>query len=271
MQLRKFKIFQFLLFLIVLSACSTSIQVPEASPTPAQTSTTPFIQPSPTASSTATATETTIPTRTQTPTLIPTLPPHPPIPTATSTPDPTDIAATQAAAGPTAVVEQQAHCRYGPGTAYLHSHDLYPGDRGAIDGRNASGSWLWFQPAELDRHCWVAASVVSVEGDVAGLPVVTSKLPYTTLYGPPENVQAARDGNEVTIAWDPINMTVDDFRGYFLSLTVCQDGRVVYKTLQTNDTLISITDDTNCSNASSGTVQGVDKHGYTQPVDVPWP
>jgi hypothetical protein len=171
----------------------------------------------------------------------------------------------------TALVTQQAHCRYGPGTAYLHAADLYPGDKGSVDGRNASGAWLWIQPANLERHCWVAASVVTVQGDLRSLPVVASNLPYSNLYGPPQNVQTARDGDQVTIAWDALPFTIDDNRGYMLQLTTCQGGRLVTETLHTDETSITATDETGCAQASYGTLWGVEKHGYTQSVEIPWP
>ena len=170
-----------------------------------------------------------------------------------------------------AIVSQQAHCRYGPGTAYLHAADLYPGDKGSVDGRNASGTWLWYQPANLERHCWVAASVVTIQGDASALPVVTSKLPYSNLYGPPQNVQTARDGAQVTITWDALPFTVDDDRGYMLQLTTCQGGRLVTEAFHTDDTAITVIDESNCAQASYGTLWGVEKHGYTQPVEIPWP
>lgn len=195
-----------------------------------------------------------------------TLPPRPTIPTATAT-----SAHTPTPAQPVWVVQQQAHCRYGPGTAYLHAHDLYPGDRGVIDGRNENTSWLWIQPDGLERHCWAAASILTWQGDVGKLPVVTSKLPYSNLYGPPQNVQTARDGSQVTIAWNPLPFTQDDFRGYMLELTTCQGGALATTTIQTNDTSITVTDDTNCGGASGGRLWGVEKHGYTQSVEIPWP
>lgn len=170
-----------------------------------------------------------------------------------------------------AEVLQQAHCRYGPGTAFLHSDDLYPGDLAAVDGRNESGTWLWIMPEDIDRHCWAAASVLRYDGQVNLLPVVTSKLPYSNLYGPPQNVQTARDGDEVIIAWDPLPFTEDDFRGYMLQLDLCQGGQMVTVTIQTNETQVSVTDELTCGGESGGRLWGVEKHGYTQSVEVIFP
>ena len=43
------------------------------------------------------------------------------------------------------------------------------------------------------------------------------------MYGPPQNVTAVRNGDEVTISWSQVTMTQDDDRGYLLELFVCQD------------------------------------------------
>lgn len=193
----------------------------------------------------------------------------PAFPTATATivPSPTG----DQAAGLIAEVLQQAHCRYGPGTAFLHSDDLYPGDQATVDGRNDSGTWLWIKPDDIDRHCWAAASVLRYDGQVDLLRVVTSKLPYSNLYGPPQNVQTARDGDQVIIAWDPLPFTEDDFRGYMLQLDLCQGGQMVTATIQTNDTQLSVTDELTCGGGSGGRLWGVEKHGYTQSVEVIFP
>jgi hypothetical protein len=196
----------------------------------------------------------------------PTYPPRPTMPTATPT-----AAASPTPAQPWAVVAVQAHCRYGPGVAYLHAADLYPGDRGVIDGRNPSGTWLWILLDGLERHCWAATSTLTVNGAIDSVNVVESRLPYSDLYGPPQNVQTARDGSEVTIAWDPIPFTVDDDRGYMLELRLCQNGALSTQTFQTYDSILTVTDELDCNGFSGGTLWGVEKHGYTQPVEIPWP
>jgi hypothetical protein len=116
----------------------------------------------------------TITTHSITPTLT-LLPSHTPTNTTapTSTPAATDlpsmtetpaITPTPTFAFPQAVIQMQANCRYGPGTAYLYSHGLYSSDIGEIHGRTPSGAWLWIKPENLERHCWAAASVMEVVG-----------------------------------------------------------------------------------------------------------
>lgn len=165
----------------------------------------------------------------------------------------------------------QANCRYGPGTAYLYSHGLYPEDRVEVHGRNHTGGWLWIQPENLNRHCWAAASVMDYQGEVRALPLIQTVLPKTTFYWPPENVQAFRNGDQVTVTWNKINMTQDKDRGYLLEVTVCQNGSLNWMAVQTYEITYVFTDERNCSGSSGGKIYTAEKHGYTDPVTIPWP
>jgi hypothetical protein len=165
----------------------------------------------------------------------------------------------------------RAFCRYGPGKAYLYSHELKEGDQAVADGRNATGSWIWVQPANLNRHCWVSAAVVQLFGEVQGLNVVQTRLPHATLYGPPDDVDADRDGNEVTVTWERVWMTQDDDRGYLIEAYICQNGAYIFVAVQTNDNFYVFTDDRSCNSPSGGKLYTVEKHDYTDPVDIPWP
>lgn len=231
----------------------------------------------PTATSTATITPTRTPTRTatrtptstatDTPTVTPT-PTDTPTPTTTSTPT---LTPTPTFDFPDVTTMMQANCRYGPGTAYLFSHGLYPGDHAVVHGRNYNGSWLWVQPDNLDRHCWAAASVFEIEGDVMRVGVVTSRLPHSTLYGPPKWVEAVRQGEQVILRWDSVWMTEDDYRGYLLELSLCQNGIRVWTAIHVDGTSKEVSDGSGCSGESGGLLYAVEKHGYTDPVTIPWP
>lgn len=211
------------------------------------------------------------PSQTQTSSPTPTEPATPTItPTATITPTPT-ISPTPTRDLPQIKVLMQAFCRYGPGKAYLYSHGLYPGDQAIAEGRNYSGAWLWIQPANLSRHCWMAASVAEVRGDVKRLPVVTTILPHSTLYQAPTNVQAFRKGDTVVVTWDPVWMTEDDDRGYLIEATVCQNGSLLSIAVHTDEPRYEFTDELGCSGLSGGKLYTVEKHGYTDPIDIPWP
>lgn len=222
--------------------------------------------PSATAEPTRTASPTATPTRTHTSSPTATITPTPTITlTATVTPTPTrDF--------PDAVIQMQANCRYGPGTAYLYSHGLYKGDTAEVHGRTPSGTWLWIQPFNLERHCWAAASVMQVSGDVLSVPVVTSRLPHTTFVGPPQGVRATRSGDRVQIRWDPISFRTTEEHGYLIEATVCQNGAPVWMAVQTPDTEYEFTDEENgCQASSGGLLYAFEKHGYTDPVTIPWP
>jgi hypothetical protein len=257
--MRKVSAHPFLLSLVVmllLAGCSAS----EAATLPATAvpSATPSAAPTGTATATLTATTSPTPTRTSTVTPTPTVTQYP---TTTHTPTATT---------PQGVVLMQAFCRYGPGKAYLYSHGLYENDPVTIDGRSPSGRWLWVKPDNLERHCWAAASVMAVTGEIMSLPVVTTQLPHSTLYGPPEEVEATRDGDQVTVRWSRVWMTEDDDRGYLIEATICQDGYLVSVAVQTDDTSYTFNDETSCG-GSGGLLYTVEKHGYTDPVEIPWP
>jgi len=166
---------------------------------------------------------------------------------------------------------QQANCRYGPGTAYLFASGLFPGDKVEIWGRNSSGTWLWVQPDSIKYQCWVAASILDITGDVFSVWVKSVNLPHSTLYGPVQRVVAKRSGNEVSITWEPVWMTLDDDRGYLIEANLCQNGILIWQAVQTNTASYTFIDEFGCITPSSALLYVVEKHGYTDPVQVPWP
>jgi len=138
---------------LILPATATATPTATATDTATPTSTS-------TATPTATATDT--PTSTLTPTITE---------TPTITPTPTfDF--------PDVTVSEQAHCRYGPNKNYLHAGDLYAGDHGMLWNRNSNGTWLWVRFDKLWYACWVAASVVDVDGDIFSVVRITTRLPH---------------------------------------------------------------------------------------------
>jgi len=237
-----------LLIFLFISACAPLTEEP-ATPTTTAAST-----------KTSTRTLTLTPTETRTPT-----------PAFTPT-----ITATPTFAFPTVTVNKQAHCRYGPSVAYLHAADLYPGDVGTVRGRYIYGNWLYIKFDKLNYFCWVAPSVVDVVGDVSTVAYKELNLQSigSNMYGPPKNVTAVRDGNKVTISWEQVKMTLDDDRGYLLELFVCQDTIYMWWTDSYPDqysTSYTIRDETGCAEPSSGKLYTVEKHGFSEPVNIPWP
>ncbi len=194
-------------------------------------------------------------------------------PTITFTPS---ITATPTFAFPSVTVNQQAHCRYGPSVAYLHAADLYAGDTGTVRGRFIYSNWLFVKFDKLNYFCWVAPSVVDVVGDIKTVKFTQLNLQAigSNQYGPPHNVTAVRDGNKVTVSWDRMEMTKDKDRGYFWELFICQKGTYIWWTDSYPDqytTSFTVRDDPGCAQPSSGLLYTVEKHGYSEPVKIPWP
>lgn len=260
-----------ILFVLILfvSGCNPSGSLSFlATPTPTPTNTA-------TITPTATATETPTPTFTATHTSTATLTPTE-TSTSTITPTPTETETPTITPSPTfdfpsAVVQMQANCRYGPGTAYLYSHGLYTGDKVEIHGRNYSGTWVWIQPENLNRHCWAAASVMEITGDIRTVTTVQTVLPKTTFVGPANNVQAVRNGSQVTVSWDHVQLSEDKFRGYLLEVTSCENTSLIWQAVQTNNNSYTFIDTQDCVSPAGGVVIVAEKHGYTDPVEIPWP
>jgi hypothetical protein len=251
----------FLIFLFV-SACAPSTEEQPTSTPPALTATSTIesLTETPEATFALTYTATSEPTLTLTPTVELS-------PTMTATPT---------FAFPTATVNKQAHCRYGPSVAYLHAADLYPGDAGTVRGRYIYSNWLYIKFDKLNYFCWVAPSVVDVVGDVSAVAYKELDLQSigSNMYGPPNNVTAVREGNNVTMRWDKVEMTLDDDRGYLLELFVCQD--TIYKWWtdsypDQDSTTYTVRDEAGCAQPSSGKLYTVEKHGFSEPAIIPWP
>jgi hypothetical protein len=200
-------------------------------------------------------------------------------PTITSTPtielSPT-ITATPTFTFPTATVNKQAHCRYGPSVAYLHAADLYPGDTGTVRSRYIYSNWLYIKFDKLNYFCWVAPSIVDVMGDISTVAYKELDLQSigSNMYGPPGNVTAIREGDQVTISWNQVEMTKDKDRGYLLELFVCQDTVFKWWTDSYPDqytTSYTVRDEAGCAQPSSGKLYTVEKHGFSEPAIIPWP
>ena len=224
------------------------------------------------------ATSTHAPTLTETSTVTPS-PTETATPTITLTPTETEIPTitpTVTFAFPLVTVNKQAHCRYGPSTAYLHAADLYDGDVGSVRGRFQFSKWLYVKFDKLNYFCWVAPSVVDVSGDINTILMTDVRLPGpSVLYGPPQGVYAERVGDKkVKINWDQVKMTQDDDRGYMLELFVCQNGAYIWFTASIPDqytTSYVVEDGPGCATASTGVVYAVEKHGYTTSTRINWP
>jgi hypothetical protein len=117
----------------------------------------------------------------------------------------------------------------------------------------------------------VSATVVDVIGDPFMVVTYISPLPKSTLYGPVQKVSAVRNGNQVTISWDEVWMTIDDDRGYFIHAQICVQAGRIDAYAHTDGNSYTFTDLTSCGGSSGGLLYAVEKHGYTNPVTIPWP
>jgi hypothetical protein len=186
-------------------------------------------------------------------------------------------------------------CYYGPSTAYLYKTGENIGIWMRALGRNEDGTWIVIDAGSkiTNLACWIATSDAKfLSGSVADLPVtwldVTSSYNYLTggpLYGPPTVFTTSRQGNEVTITWQPIWMTEDDYNGYLIEAWVCQGSKLVFRPIgkytSYNDNQLTIakksaysvtvTDEPGCTLPSRGRLYAVEKHGYTAYMMLPWP
>lgn len=262
--MRKSNFFFLLPALIALACNSPALSTPQATPS-AVPDTATQTEPPPT--------ETVTPSPLPTETIIPS-----PTPTLTLTPTVTETlgpSATPTFAFPTVTVNKQAHCRYGPATAYLHAADLYIGDTGTVRGRFNNSTWLYVKFDKLNYFCWVAPTVVDIVGDIKTIKFTEIHLPGPSIYyDAPNNVVAVREDNKVKITWDQVEMTTDKDRGYFLYLFVCQNGAYIWWPVSFPDqftTSYTVKDEKGCSTPSSGIIYTVEKHGYSKPKDIVWP
>ena len=265
-----------ILLLVVLgAACAPATEIP-ATPTPIIQTVEVTSEVTRLVNVPVTSTPTSTPTLayTYTPSLTPTITRTPSI---TPTPE-----------APLVSILVHSACLYGPGPVYLWKYGLNATAWMRVIGRNEDGSWLAVKAGgELDSNaCWIKATLVKfLSGNVRDVPVLWIGLPYSVLYLPPKVVTASRDGNEVTIFWQPIWMTEDDYRGYLVEAWVCQDGKQVFQPLgyvtdvYENETMrmagspitVKVTDEPGCDVPSRARLYAVEKHGYTNYVMVPWP
>ena len=171
-------------------------------------------------------------------------------------------------------VLQQANCRYGPGAPYLYKYGLYPGSNIELIGRNELGTWILIRAIGGSNACWVKASLLEIKGDVMSLEPTYTPLPQSPYYGPVPGVAAQRNGDEVTISWIGIQLRPGDDSEqfpYLVEAWVCVDEKIVFTPVGSYATIVKIIDEAGCSEPSHGRVYAVEKHGYTNWVEIPWP
>jgi hypothetical protein len=191
-----------------------------------------------------------------------------PLPTATATPEPVYGFLRGK------VIVDQANCRYGPGWPYLYKYGVYRDSVLELIGRNAAGTWVLIRGVGGTNACWVKASLLQIRGDVMTLAPTDTTLPASPYYGPLSGVQAERQGEVVTVSWNPLYLRAGDDSEqtpYVVEAWVCQEGQLVFIPYGAYTTHINIRDEWGCAELSHARVTAAEKHGYTAFVEVTWP
>lgn len=220
-----------------------------------------------------TSTPTATPNYTPTPSLTPT---RTRIPSITPTWNPPKVS----------ILEHSA-CYYGPDTDYLFKYGLNATVWMRVIGRNQDGTWLFVKAGNDPdwNGCWIQTEKVEfLSGQVSDVPEYWMGLPGSTLYLPPMNVNVNRVGNVVTVFWEAVWMTEDDYRGYLIEAWVCQGGKQVFQAIGHPAPLplppvtenigtfaVEIVDEPGCLVPSNARLYSVEKHGYTNFRIIPWP
>ncbi len=211
---------------------------------------------SPLPSATDNPTSTQLPPSTQTPTLPP-----------TDTPIPTYIVLR-------GEVLERSNCRYGPGAPYLYKYGLVPGSNLEVIGRNDLGTWILVRAIGGDNPCWVKASLMELQGQVMNLEPTYLPLPASPYYKPPYGVQAERQGDQVVVKWVWVSLRAGDETAespYLIEAWLCQAGQLVFTPIGPLGPEVTMTDEQSCPEPSHGRIALVEKHGYSQWTEIPWP
>jgi hypothetical protein len=247
-----------LFFIYALAACSSPPPPDTLAPTGTDlpATRTPTVAPSATFTQEPTATI----TPTQTETLVPSV-----TPTATVTP-------TYAILRGEVLV--RSNCRYGPGAPYLYKYGLVVGSNLEVFGRNELGTWILVRAIGGNNPCWVKASLMDVKGDVMSVEPTYIPLPASPYYRPISSVSATRSGEEVTITWNGSRLRPGAETAqapYLVEAWLCQAGQLIVTPVGSYTNSLTLQDEKGCAEPSHGRVYIVEKHGYTRPIEIPWP
>ncbi|PKN86919.1 MAG: hypothetical protein CVU46_06245 [Chloroflexi bacterium HGW-Chloroflexi-8] len=205
-------------------------------------------------------------TSTRTPSITPTL-------TSTSTPSPTPTYSILRGE----VIAEHVSCFYGPHKSYLYKYGLLGGSNLEIIGRNVDTNYIEIRATGGTNPCWMNSEWMNIKGDINVIEPIDPKdivLPESPYYGPLTGVQAVRNGKIVTISWNllAISPGKDSLQyPYLVETWLCQNGKIVFFPIGSWTNSIDVEDQTGCIEPSYARVYGVEKHGYTPPVEIPWP
>jgi len=206
-------------------------------------------------------------------------PTHLPAPTLTITITPTPTETPTVTITPTYAILRgevlvRSNCRYGPGAPYLYKYGLVAGSNLEIIGRNDLGTWILVRAIGGNNPCWVKASLMDAKGNVMSVAPTYIPLPQSPYYRPLTGVSAVRDGNEVTIFWNGVQLRAGDETAeapYLVEAWICTNDQIIFTPIGSYATAVKVIDEPGCSEPSYGRVYLVEKHGYTRWVEIPWP
>lgn len=174
------------------------------------------------------------------------------------------------------VIADKLSCRYGPGALYLYLYAINGTANIKLIGRTDANDWVW---VDGTNKCWVHSKFLEIDGDPQTLPIVYPglKLPVSAYYPGPAWAKADREGNSITITWEPVPISAGKFEDesmqqYLIEVWRCESGQIIFETLGTNYPAIKVTnDEIGCDIPSHGRVYLQEKHGFGGPVEIPWP
>jgi uncharacterized protein YraI len=169
-------------------------------------------------------------------------------------------------------------CRYGPGPNYLFLYGLRKGANIILIGRTEQTNWRWVYVAGKNK-CWVKTDFLDIQGNWTSLPVVypgMAKLPISPYYPATYVLHANRKQDQVTVEWADIPLRAGDeederMQHYVVEVWRCEDGRMLFEPIATNELSVTFTDEPGCDTPSHGRIFVQEKHGFAGPADIPWP
>jgi hypothetical protein len=149
---------------------------------------------------------------------MPPTPVTPPAALAIPTPTPMPSSTPTATVTPTiglasAVAQQNANCRTGPGMVYRNIATLLQGQSAMLEGRNEDSTWWWIPTPGGSGHCWVWGGSLTIAGAADGRPVIPAPPTDTPIPGDTEppmvSVSYAPTGQGRPTDRDKISLTAN--------------------------------------------------------------
>jgi hypothetical protein len=182
---------------------------------------------------------------------------------------------------PQATLPQYTDCLYGPATYFTYKTSFPAGQQVEVVGRSEDAAWVNIEEVGGWNSCWIQAGQAQLQNTrVEDLPMVSPLLPKNEYeFGSPTTTSAKRHGDEVTVSWKAVYMSLDEIQGYLIDAYVCQGGQPIHlpvfvsKTFAENTGTISvqIKDETGCSVPSTAHIVSIGRRGFAEWEKIFWP